>query len=154
MQSRLFAICRQVSIEEGDAKAREFSVMFIETSAKAGFNIKVDSCVCRQHITLSSAQASRLYLAVCVEGIMQCCWCWCHQAYSGACTTSCVSILICRPCSERLLLPCRGWSPCPHRNRKTWLMSILLQMQLKAKAQARRELQQAASVDIPFVITA
>lgn len=33
--------CRQVSIEEGDAKAREFSVMFIETSAKAGFNIKV-----------------------------------------------------------------------------------------------------------------
>lgn len=33
---------RQVSIEEGDAKAREFSVMFIETSAKAGFNIKVN----------------------------------------------------------------------------------------------------------------
>ena len=32
---------RQVSIEEGDAKAREFNVMFIETSAKAGFNIKV-----------------------------------------------------------------------------------------------------------------
>lgn len=30
-----------MSIEEGDAKAREFSVMFIETSAKAGFNIKV-----------------------------------------------------------------------------------------------------------------
>jgi Ras-related protein Rab-6A len=32
---------RQVSIEEGDGKAREFGVMFIETSAKAGFNIKV-----------------------------------------------------------------------------------------------------------------
>lgn len=32
---------RQVSIEEGDAKSREFGVMFIETSAKAGFNIKV-----------------------------------------------------------------------------------------------------------------
>lgn len=30
----------QVSIEEGDAKARELNVMFIETSAKAGFNIK------------------------------------------------------------------------------------------------------------------
>lgn len=30
----------QVSIEEGDAKARELAVMFIETSAKAGFNIK------------------------------------------------------------------------------------------------------------------
>ena len=35
------ALGRQVSIEEGDAKAREFNVMFIETSAKAGFNIKV-----------------------------------------------------------------------------------------------------------------
>jgi len=32
---------RQVSIEEGDAKSREFGIMFIETSAKAGFNIKV-----------------------------------------------------------------------------------------------------------------
>lgn len=32
---------RQVSIEEGDSKARELNVMFIETSAKAGFNIKV-----------------------------------------------------------------------------------------------------------------
>ncbi|KAK8710002.1 hypothetical protein V6N13_145347 [Hibiscus sabdariffa] len=31
---------RQVSIEEGDNKAREFGIMFIETSAKAGFNIK------------------------------------------------------------------------------------------------------------------
>lgn len=30
----------QVSIEEGDARARELGVMFIETSAKAGFNIK------------------------------------------------------------------------------------------------------------------
>lgn len=34
-------ICRQVSIEEGDGKARECSVHFIETSAKAGLNIKV-----------------------------------------------------------------------------------------------------------------
>ena len=32
---------RQVSIEEGDNKARDFGVIFIETSAKAGFNIKV-----------------------------------------------------------------------------------------------------------------
>ncbi|KHN31372.1 Ras-related protein RABH1e [Glycine soja] len=30
----------QVSIEEGDAKSRESGIMFIETSAKAGFNIK------------------------------------------------------------------------------------------------------------------
>lgn len=33
---------RQVSIEEGEAKARDLNVMFIETSAKAGFNIKVN----------------------------------------------------------------------------------------------------------------
>ncbi|XP_076907761.1 ras-related protein RABH1e-like [Bidens hawaiensis] len=31
---------RKVSIEEGDGKAREHGVMFVETSAKAGFNIK------------------------------------------------------------------------------------------------------------------
>ncbi|XP_074558348.1 ras-related protein RABH1e [Curcuma longa] len=31
---------RQVSMEEGEMKARESGVMFIETSAKAGFNIK------------------------------------------------------------------------------------------------------------------
>lgn len=31
---------RQVSIEEGDSKARDLAVIFIETSAKAGFNIK------------------------------------------------------------------------------------------------------------------
>ena len=31
---------RQVSIEEGDAKAAELGALFIETSAKAGFNVK------------------------------------------------------------------------------------------------------------------
>jgi Ras-related protein Rab-6A len=31
---------RQVSIEEGDARARELGVSFVETSAKAGFNVK------------------------------------------------------------------------------------------------------------------
>lgn len=36
---------RQVSVEEAEAKARDLNVMFIETSAKAGFNIKVYSCV-------------------------------------------------------------------------------------------------------------
>lgn len=34
-------VSRQVSIEEGDAKSRDLNVIFIETSAKAGFNIKV-----------------------------------------------------------------------------------------------------------------
>eukprot|EP01101_Sappina_pedata_P002509 TRINITY_DN12744_c0_g1_i1.p1 TRINITY_DN12744_c0_g1~~TRINITY_DN12744_c0_g1_i1.p1 ORF type:complete len:229 (-),score=60.99 TRINITY_DN12744_c0_g1_i1:101-760(-) len=31
---------RTVSIEEGEAKAKEYDVMFVETSAKSGFNIK------------------------------------------------------------------------------------------------------------------
>ena len=31
---------RQVSAEEGQAKAKDYGVMFIETSAKAGFNVK------------------------------------------------------------------------------------------------------------------
>lgn len=31
---------RQVSVEEGEEKAKEEGVMFIETSAKAGYNIK------------------------------------------------------------------------------------------------------------------
>ena len=34
---------KQVSIEEGEAKARDVNVMFIETNAKAGFNIKVSN---------------------------------------------------------------------------------------------------------------
>lgn len=37
---------RQVSIEEGEGKANELGVMFIETSAKAGYNIKVHSSSC------------------------------------------------------------------------------------------------------------
>ena len=32
---------REVSAAEGEAKAKEEEVMFIETSAKAGFNVKV-----------------------------------------------------------------------------------------------------------------
>lgn len=31
---------REVSIEEGEAKAKECNVLFIETSAKVGYNIK------------------------------------------------------------------------------------------------------------------
>ncbi len=32
---------RQVSTEEGEEKAKEAGVMFIETSAKGGYNVKV-----------------------------------------------------------------------------------------------------------------
>ena len=31
---------RQVAMEEGERKAQELNVMFIETSAKAGYNVK------------------------------------------------------------------------------------------------------------------
>jgi hypothetical protein len=36
----LLGLSRQVTTEEGDARGREAGVLFIETSAKAGFNIK------------------------------------------------------------------------------------------------------------------
>ena len=32
--------CSQVSTEEGEKKAKELNTMFIETSAKAGYNVK------------------------------------------------------------------------------------------------------------------
>lgn len=41
---------RQVSIEEGDSKARDAGVIFLETSAKAGFNIKVRVIVNLSHV--------------------------------------------------------------------------------------------------------
>jgi Ras-related protein Rab-6A len=31
---------RQVSTDEGEKKAKEFNVMFMETSAKVGYNVK------------------------------------------------------------------------------------------------------------------
>ena len=33
-------VLRQVSTEDGERKAKELNVMFIETSAKAGYNVK------------------------------------------------------------------------------------------------------------------
>ena len=39
---------RQVSTEDGERKAKELNVMFIETSAKAGYNVK--------QVSASSAQ--------------------------------------------------------------------------------------------------
>ena len=37
---RSLVSCRQVSTEDGERKAKELNVMFIETSAKAGYNVK------------------------------------------------------------------------------------------------------------------
>ena len=36
---------RQVTMEEGEKKAQRLNVMFIETSAKAGYNVKQVGCV-------------------------------------------------------------------------------------------------------------
>ena len=35
---------RQVTFEEGEKKAKELNVMFIETSAKSGYNVKQVNC--------------------------------------------------------------------------------------------------------------
>ena len=35
------------------------------------------------------------------------------------------SLLLCRPCSERLQLPCQAWSRSLQLSKKTWWMSIL-----------------------------
>ena len=39
-------MCRQVSTEDGEKKAKELNVMFIETSAKAGYNVKQVATTC------------------------------------------------------------------------------------------------------------
>lgn len=36
----LYRFCRQVTPEEAEKKSKELNVMFIETSAKAGHNVK------------------------------------------------------------------------------------------------------------------
>lgn len=35
---------RQVAVEEGEKKANEYNIMFIETSAKAGYNVIYSLC--------------------------------------------------------------------------------------------------------------
>lgn len=58
-----FVYHRQVSIEEGERKAKELNVMFIETSAKAGYNVK--------------------QVRVCISRVLEsCCRCCCHGSKS------------------------------------------------------------------------
>lgn len=40
MLSPFKCACRQIMIEEGEQRAKELNVMFIETSAKTGSNVK------------------------------------------------------------------------------------------------------------------
>lgn len=53
---------RQVSMEEGERKAQELNVMFIETSAKAGYNVK------QVQVELCDKGAKHV-----VEGVMNTC---------------------------------------------------------------------------------
>lgn len=43
-------LCRQITIEEGEQRAKELSVMFIETSAKTGYNVKQVGCARRRSL--------------------------------------------------------------------------------------------------------
>jgi GTPase SAR1 family protein len=53
---------RQVSIEEGEKKSREYNVMFIETSAKAGHNVLFISLHCLLYTcnNIDSTQSSHI----------------------------------------------------------------------------------------------
>ena len=55
---------RQVSVEEGEAKAQQDGLMFIETSAKAGFNIKARSNPAARARARSGAPGSRRFARV------------------------------------------------------------------------------------------
>ena len=48
-KSNCFFYFRQVTSEDGERKAKELNVMFIETSAKAGYNVKQVSILILLH---------------------------------------------------------------------------------------------------------
>ncbi len=81
---------RQVSIEEGDAKARDLGVIFIETSAKAGFNIKVRKPVYALCLSLSVLESRPpLQNACCCNYVALTCRAACHLEYQRCLTTNC-----------------------------------------------------------------
>jgi len=96
--------CRQVSIEEGEGKAKDLGVMFIETSAKAMFNIKV----CFRNINCShvSFQSSVFFFG---------------KAFIFLPVTD-HHKLVSTCCSVKLLLHFLEWRHSLQRSRKTWLM--------------------------------
>jgi hypothetical protein len=124
---------RQVSIEEGEAKAKDLGVMFIETSAKAGFNIKV--CFRNRYLFCTSPSKSWLHVG-------ESCFFWNSKAasfplkgwndfclvngllYHSPFCLICINNhkILTRLCSARLLLHCLEWRPFHQQSRKTWLM--------------------------------
>ena len=68
--STIDSVFRQVSTEDGERKAKELNVMFIETSAKAGYNVK-QVCLASFIVFLTfqlasgcTANASRVFAVV------------------------------------------------------------------------------------------
>lgn len=55
---------RQVSTEEGERKAKELNVMFIETSAKAGYNVKQVKELCKHVICALFPTSNKMFLCV------------------------------------------------------------------------------------------
>ena len=104
---RYFVSCwwthRQVSIEEGEAKARELNVMFIETSAKAGFNIKVVSPQTSYRLIIGCSLGCN-YLD---HGIL-----WLHEPF------------LYRHCFGKLQQLYQEWKHFLQQSKKTWLMWI------------------------------
>lgn len=64
------SVYRQITIEEGEQRAKELSVMFIETSAKTGYNVKQVS------FSLMPTKSQQDVSSVCV-----CVWVWEQSAF-------------------------------------------------------------------------
>jgi hypothetical protein len=69
-------MCRQVSTEDGEQKAKDLNILFIETSAKAGYNVKQvctldkcsyvkrDKCICMFMRALATSICMQLFRRV------------------------------------------------------------------------------------------
>jgi GTPase SAR1 family protein len=66
---------RQVSTEEGERKAKELNVMFIETSAKAGYNVKQVSVKFQWN-----AGNDRFIMYSSISAVSTCC---CRSSWNG-----------------------------------------------------------------------
>ena len=84
------ALCRQVSIEEGESKAKELNVMFIETSAKAGYVMNMMLCGWKCTLTTVRDRHTLLHATYSVL-----------SARSHTHTLACVCVLLCRNRNHR-----------------------------------------------------
>jgi Ras-related protein Rab-6A len=135
----VYYLDRQVSIEEGDAKAREFGVMFIETSAKAGFNIKVSPSRCSSQLISAmsgSSSFTEIYMFLgdffainSEESVLGKNGCVPHARSQshiyrvGWNDLMLVTWMRGRHCFGRLQLHCLEWRLYHQQSRMTWLIS-------------------------------